>query len=140
MVPAMTTSPQEIGDVLVVDDDLFIRDFIQATLQSEGYGVATAANGQEALQWVRTHQPAVVLLDLSMPVMNGWQFQQQLREQGSPIPVVFMTAGYHAEEEAVRHGAAGHLAKPFELDELLRIVHHFARSRRQPQHRRAESD
>ena len=113
-------------DVLVVDDDPFIRGFIQATLQAEGYAVAAASNGQEALERIERHPPAMVLLDLSMPVMNGWQLQERLRERGLPIPLVFMTAGYHAQEEAERHGAAGHLAKPFELDELLQVVRRFA--------------
>ena len=122
----MKTTPEAVIDVLVVDDDPFIRGFIQATLRAEGYAVATAPNGEEALEHVACHPPAVVLLDLSMPVMNGWQFQQRLREQGTPIPLVFMSAGYHAQEEAERHGAAGHLAKPFELDDLLQVVRRFA--------------
>jgi two-component system chemotaxis response regulator CheY len=112
--------------ILVVDDDPGIRAFVQLTLQGEGYNVATAANGREALSRVAQRTPDVVFLDLAMPVMTGWQFHDCLRASGIMSPVVYMSAGYAAAEEAARHGAEGHLAKPFELEDLLRVAARFA--------------
>lgn len=113
--------------VLVVDDDPGIRGFILMTLRAEGYSVTAAANGHQALECVADRMPDVVLLDLSMPLMNGWQFQQCLRDLSIDVPLVFMTAGYSARTEAERHGAAGYLAKPFEVEDLLDTVARFAK-------------
>lgn len=115
------------GHVLVVDDDPGIRGFLQAILQAEGFTVATAANGQEGLDEVAARRPDVVLLDLAMPVLNGWQFQARLRAQRRDIPVVFMSAGHNAAIEARQHRAAGHLTKPFAVEEMLALVAHLAR-------------
>jgi CheY-like chemotaxis protein len=113
------------GHVLIVDDDPGIRGFIQMTLRAEGYSVAVAANGKQGLDRVAERRPDVVLLDLSMPIMNGWQFQEQLQADGVDIPIIFMTGGYSARAEAERHGAAGHLSKPFEVEDLLATVSAF---------------
>jgi CheY-like chemotaxis protein len=114
------------GHVLVVDDEPGIRDFLCAVLQAEGYNVAVATDGREALERVAERRPDVVLLDLAMPVMDGWCFQKRLREQGLELPLIFMSAGYDAAEQARLHHAAGHLSKPFEVDDMLAAVHHFA--------------
>jgi CheY-like chemotaxis protein len=118
----MTASEGARAHILVVDDDQDIRLTIEMILESEGYSVALAANGREALERVAEHQPAMVLLDLQMPVMNGWQLLSELRSHHEQIPVVFMTAGYRAHLEAERHRADAHLSKPFEMDELLLLV------------------
>ena len=62
----------ETAHVLVVDDDEGIRGIIQMTLELEGYSVATASNGKEALDRIAEHRPALILLDLMMPIMTGW--------------------------------------------------------------------
>jgi two-component system chemotaxis response regulator CheY len=125
--PASSTSPASVGPhVLVVDDDPDILQAIRHTLDDEGYSVATAANGLQALERIRERRPAVVLVDLTMPVMNGWQLNEQLQELGLGIPVVFMTAAFRARAEAEQHGAAGYLAKPFDIDDLLDTVARFA--------------
>jgi CheY-like chemotaxis protein len=112
--------------VMVVDDDLAIRELIAMVLTDEGYAVATATNGAEALtQLQQSPPPALVLLDLNMPVMSGWELQARLREELPDLPVVFMTAGQRAQEEARRHQAAGFLPKPFDLDHLLATVARF---------------
>lgn len=116
---------------MVVDDDPGIRGFMQAVLRHEGYGVITAANGQQALEVMRDRHPAVAFLDLAMPVMNGWELHDRLRAMGDHVPVVYMTAGYQACEEAQQHGADGYLSKPFELDDLLRITARFAHPNRE---------
>ncbi len=112
--------------VLVVDDEPGIRGFVHAILQAEGYSVAIAANGQQALERIAEQRPDVILLDLSMPVMNGWQLNEYLRERRFEIPVVFMTAGFSARAEAQAHGAADYLAKPFDVDTLLDVIGRFA--------------
>lgn len=112
--------------MLVVDDDRAVRDVIHALLELAGYSVADAHNGRQALARVAEHRPAVILLDLHMPVMDGWEFCRRLREWGQEIPVVFMTAGGSARDQACRHRADGYLAKPFDIDHLLRTVGRFA--------------
>lgn len=114
-----------VAHVLVVDDDPGIRGTIRAILDEEGYTVATASNGCEALVRIAEQRPALVLLDLQMPVMNGWEVLTRVRESGLNIPVVFMTAGLRAHAEAARHHADGALPKPFDLDELLQLVERF---------------
>ncbi len=123
----MTPAPEPIR-VLVADDTATMRLLLRRTLEaSKAFEVVgEAANGAEAVDLAGSLQPDMVLLDLSMPVMNGWQLQERLCERGIPVPLVFMTAGYHAQEEAERHGAAGYLAKPFELDDLIQVVRRFA--------------
>ena len=111
--------------ILVVDDDIDIRALIQTVLQDDGYSVATAANGQEALVQVIENRPQVILLDLQMPVMNGWELLTQLRQAGVTVPIVFMSAGYRVRAEAERHGADGYLAKPFDIAAVLDIADRF---------------
>jgi two-component system chemotaxis response regulator CheY len=106
----------------VVDDDPDIRSVVEAILHGEGYRVTTAANGRQAWERIKEQQPDVVLLDLQMPVMTGWELVNLLRSEHVEIPVIFMTAGYRAKAEAERYRVAGHLAKPFDLDDLLAIV------------------
>ncbi len=108
--------------VMVVDDDAGIRDVVREILEDEGYDVAVAANGHEALERIVAAAPDVVLLDLNMPVMTGWELQRRLRVLEVMAPVVFMTAGNNAKREAGQHAAAGYLAKPFELNDLVAVV------------------
>ncbi len=112
--------------VLVVDDDQSVREVIAAVLREEGFPVATATNGREALDQIAEQRPSVVLLDLQMPVMSGWEVLSELRAGQCTVPIVFMSAGYRVKTEAERHHADGYIAKPFDLNELLRIVGRFA--------------
>ena len=114
------------GHVLVVDDDPEIRAAIRMTLELEGYNVVTAGDGRQALDRIAERLPDIVLLDLAMPVMTGWEFHQHLRECGLSIPLVYMTAAFHAHLEAHTHQAAGYLAKPFAMDHLLEFVERYA--------------
>jgi CheY-like chemotaxis protein len=111
--------------VLVVDDDPGIRQVIELVLRDEGFEVRTAANGRQALDRIAEHRPALVLLDLQMPVMTGWEVLTELRNANVTVPVVFMTAGYRAKTEAERHHADGYVAKPFDLTEILDTVERF---------------
>jgi CheY-like chemotaxis protein len=111
--------------VLVVDDDTSILDTVTAILSGEGYDVVSAASGEEALAAVARKQPVVILLDMRMPVMDGWAVARALRSQGLSVPIVVMTAAESAKRWADEVGAEGYLAKPFGLDELLNIVQRF---------------
>ncbi len=112
--------------VLVIDDDPGIRGFVAMVLRTDGYQVACAANGQLGLECARTTVPDLVLLDLSMPVMNGWDFHAAFRALHPSVPVVYMTAGYSARVEAEKNGAAGYLSKPFEVEDLAAVAARFA--------------
>jgi two-component system response regulator MprA len=112
-------------EVLVVDDDAELLDTIRMTLELEGYRVSTATNGYEALARIDERLPALVLLDLSMPGMDGWAVHDCLRKRARDLLIVFMTGGDRAQSEAHIHDAAGYLAKPFEVDDLLETVAYF---------------
>jgi CheY-like chemotaxis protein len=111
--------------VLVVDDDTSILDTVSSILTGEGYHVVSAATGEEALAAVARKQPALILLDMRMPVMDGWAVARALREQGIQVPIVVMTAAESAKRWADEVGAEGYLAKPFGLDDLLATVERF---------------
>jgi CheY-like chemotaxis protein len=109
-------------DVLVVDDDSGIRSFVREALEDEGYHVATANTGPQALTQIATEHPRLVLLDLHMPSMSGWQVHEWLQRWHMDVPVVYMSADPAVQLEAHRHHAEGSLPKPFGLDELLDVV------------------
>src|SRR6476646_8084731 len=105
--------------ILVVDDDDAIRDFVREALEFEGYPVETVADGAEALAAIEREHPGLVLLDMRMPVLDGWGVVAALREREIRLPVVVMTAAQDARRWADEVGAAAHLAKPFEIDDLF---------------------
>jgi two-component system, chemotaxis family, chemotaxis protein CheY len=109
--------------VLVVDDDPDILDAICDILEGERYRVARARNGLEALDRVGEELPAVILLDLMMPVMDGLAFATALRKQplARSVPIVVISADGNPQRAAAL-GAAGFLAKPFDIDALLSRV------------------
>lgn len=106
--------------VLVVDDDPDILDAICDILEVESYRVARARNGVEALQRIEEERPAVILLDLMMPVMDGVTFAHALHEKpsGWDIPILVISADGNPQR-AASVGARGYLAKPFDIDALL---------------------
>jgi CheY-like chemotaxis protein len=115
--------------VLVVDDDDAIRQFIQMALEGSGYEVATAEDGQEALAAVQAAPPRVILLDMRMPIMDGWAFTRAYRETPPPhAPIVVLTAARDAGEYASDVDADAFLAKPFNLRELLGLVGRLVRA------------
>lgn len=118
----MANVPEQSRPILVVDDDPTILATVSETLDLEGYPVVTATNGEEALQEVDRSRPWVVLLDMRMPVLDGWGFMQALRERGLSLTVVVMTAAADARRWAAEIGAQGVLAKPFELDDLIAAI------------------
>ena len=88
----------------------------------EGFPFVTATNGAEALDAVDRDHPSLVLLDMRMPILDGWGFMRVIRERGLNLSVVVMTATADARRWGREVGAQGVLAKPFELDELVRAV------------------
>jgi CheY-like chemotaxis protein len=110
------------GLILVVDDDPLLLEVIATILQQEGYAIATAPNGAEALDVVAQQPPALVLLDMRMPVVDGWGFARALQERGVAVPLIVMTAAQDAHRWAEEVEAAACLAKPFELPELLEAI------------------
>jgi CheY-like chemotaxis protein len=108
--------------ILVVDDEETIREVVADALQLEGYPVATASNGLEALRLFDREHPSLILLDMRMPILDGWAFAKELRRRGTAVPIVVITAAQNARRWAEEIGAAAYLAKPFDLDDLIRIV------------------
>ena len=109
--------------VLVVDDDAAVRDLLAVVLGAEGYVVRAAENGAEALALIDMERPDLILLDMMMPVMDGWQFAQAYRQRpGPPAPIVVCTAVNNAATSATQIGAAAHLPKPFKLTDLCSCV------------------
>jgi CheY-like chemotaxis protein len=108
--------------ILVVDDEPSIRHMVAEVLETEGYPVVTAANGSEALDVVAETAPALVILDLWMPVLDGPGFAREIFARGLDVPIVVMTASYLANPIAGEMGARRCLRKPFELTELLDTV------------------
>ena len=109
--------------VLVVDDDQDIRDALCELLLDEGYRAVAAANGAEALTYLRSRElPCVILLDLMMPIMDGWEFRRQ--QQGDPklsgIPVVAITAA--GDHRASTIAVDRILPKPLHLDHVLETL------------------
>jgi CheY-like chemotaxis protein len=115
--------------VLVVDDDPDLLDVTSFVIENEGMAVETARNGEEALALLGTGRlPALVLLDLMMPVMNGWEFLAAVANDPvlQTLPVVVLTAAEHSEIS----GARAVLSKPMDLKELLRVVERYVRGPR----------
>jgi len=110
--------------VLLVDDDRDIRETIEEILETEGYPVVTAKNGLEALALARADHPAMILLDLFMPVMDGVEFRhRQLEDAGlANIPVVVVSAATDLAERVRPLRVAGWLEKPLHIDELIEVV------------------
>jgi CheY-like chemotaxis protein len=109
--------------VLVVDDEALIISLLTLALEGEGYQVEVAVNGQDALDKVKRQAPDAILLDVMMPVLDGWQFIKQLRADPATrqIPVIVLSAAY----DAAKHPALGSLVflpKPFDVDMLLILL------------------
>ncbi len=109
--------------VLLVEDDPSIREMVVMALTDEGYAVESATNGATALALIERGAPDVILLDMKMPVMDGWAFAAQYeRRFARRAPVIALTAARDAARSAAEIGATDYLAKPFELDVLLDFI------------------
>jgi CheY-like chemotaxis protein len=116
--------------VLVVEDEADVREFERALLECAGYDVRTACNGAEGLRDARERPPAVILLDLMMPVMDGLTFLRERRDDHriQRVPVVCVTAGgREMVAHALRLGASRCLQKPTDIDELCSVLAEYAK-------------
>ena len=107
--------------VLVVDDESYITDLVATALRYEGFDVAAAANGREALGLVESFRPELIVLDVMLPDLDGFEVQRRLVDRGRRVPVLFLTAR-DATEDKVRGltiGGDDYVTKPFSLEELI---------------------
>jgi len=107
--------------LLVVDDEFNILELLATSLRFAGFEVVTAGNGRDALEKANTESPDLIVLDVMMPGMDGFEVTRRLRELGSTVPVLFLTAKDATEDKVTGLGAGGddYVTKPFSLDEVI---------------------
>lgn len=110
--------------ILVVDDTDDVRELIAKLLQRKGFDVTTAAGGKQGVAQASTDKPDLILMDLNMPEMDGWQAARTIREEGITTPVIALTAHQMSDEHdrAIEAGFNGFQTKPLELDALLSLI------------------
>jgi len=129
-----SSNEKRLGDVekkrvLVIDDDLPLRGMLAAALRQHGFQVLLAGDGAEGQRALTIHHPDIILLDLAMPDVNGWDFLQRLQETGhlGKVPIVVVSAHVRVEPQALlQMGVAAILPKPFNLPELIQVIEHLA--------------
>lgn len=115
--------------VLVIDDDMPLRGMLAAALRQHGFQVLLAGDGEEGQRALKIHDPNVILLDLAMPKVNGWDFLQRLQETGhlGRVPIIVLSAHLHVDPQAVlQMGVAAILPKPFNLADLIDLIEHLS--------------
>jgi chemosensory pili system protein ChpA (sensor histidine kinase/response regulator) len=130
-VPAVPTAAPQIPLIMVVDDSITVRRVTQRLLQREGYRVVLAADGLQALERLRDERPVVVLSDIEMPRMDGFDLARNIRGDVGlkDLPIVMITSRIaekhreHAKELGVDH----YLGKPYAEEELMSLVRHYCR-------------
>lgn len=122
--PSGTLNRQYLARVLVVDDERSIRDLLAQVLADEGYDVVTARSGLEALSLLQVSYVDAILLDLSMPVMDGISFRrrQLLQPELAPIPVIVISANYDLVRQGQSLQPYACLSKPFDLVEVIKTL------------------
>ena len=124
------TSADQRRLVLIVEDDESIRNVIADVLEEHGFRVVAAENGHAALAELEHLQPDVMVVDLLMPVMHGWDFMEAYlaKTGGKAIPTVILTVNPALPRSFSRFGVQDVVAKPFDIDQLLNAVEHAALS------------
>ncbi|UHA72352.1 response regulator transcription factor [Paenibacillus sp. 481] len=119
------------SNILIIDDDEKITSMLRRGLVFEGYEVRTAANGAEGLREMMIREPELVILDVMMPEVDGWEVCRRMREAGSTVPVLMLTAKDEVQDrvKGLDTGADDYLVKPFALEELLARVRALLRRR-----------
>ena len=114
--------------VLVVDDDPAIRGLVADALRDEGYAVDLAAHGREALDALRARRPATIVLDLMMPIMDGFSFMEACHTEQlcTDVPIVVISAAQDLLKRLYDVPVHACIAKPFDLDDLVRTVGMYA--------------
>ncbi len=116
---------RRVKRILLVENDPDQREALAIALRQAGYDVETAANGLEALEAMRRRRPCLVLLDMIMPVMSGWDFMVAVeREPGlAAVPTIILSATHAAMPRQVALGSAVLVGKPYDVDALIELVH-----------------
>ena len=110
--------------VLIVEDDSNIAELLHLYLEKEGFEAKVAKDGGKGVEYFRSFQPALVLLDIMLPVMDGWTVLKKIREE-SATPVIMLTAKGETEDKVtgLESGADDYIVKPFEMKEVLARIH-----------------
>ena len=116
-----------MATVLLVEDHPDVRDMMSLALELSGHRVITAVNGKDALEVLRRERPCVILLDLMMPVMDGWQFRAALEQiRGCrDVPLIVISA---LTDVVKRIPGAAHLSKPVDIERMLELVEQYCRA------------
>jgi CheY-like chemotaxis protein len=126
MIPSLLTGTSRPTRILVADDDPVILRLLQVNFNLEGYEVHTATRGEEALEKAKEHLPDIILLDVMMPGVDGWEVCRRLKEDQATaaIPVIFLSA--RAQDQDRRRGyelgVVAYVTKPFDPGELIEVV------------------
>jgi CheY-like chemotaxis protein len=107
-----------VKQILIVDDELVIREVLSALFTGEGYAVLTAGDGFAALETLADATPDLVIADIIMPRLDGWDLLQRLRAERPEIPVVLLSATFRGNPP----GGVVFVSKPFDIDHLLAVV------------------
>ena len=122
----MTLIERRARPILIVDDDQETLAVERAVLAEEGFSVREAHDGGEALVALEADPPAMIVLDIQMPGIDGPTFARELRIRLRHVPLVILTAAPDPKREADRCNAEAYLAKPFRAEELLKLVRRFS--------------
>ena len=122
----MTTQPAKIPTVLLVDDDIHNQKIFETVLRHSGFAVRMAASGDEALREAREHLPELILMDLSIPVIDGWECSRLLKADEATRHIIILALTAHAmrgdQERALAAGCDGYLSKPISPKKLVEEV------------------
>ncbi|HOE97659.1 MAG TPA: response regulator [Candidatus Sumerlaeota bacterium] len=112
--------------VLLADDEEDVKVVLKMFLESKGYDIVTAYDGLDAIDQARTHKPDVILLDIMMPLVDGFEVCRKLKgdPETAEIPIIMLSAASHAEsvQKGLDAGAAEYLIKPFEPEQLVKVL------------------
>ena len=129
MLGTSTPAGKAMTRVLVVDDEVDIRQVLVYVLLDEGYQVDEAPNGEAALELIERQHPDIIILDMKMPGMDGWEFARLYRERyGNRAPIIVLTAAHDAARRGTDISAEGYVPKPFDLDVLVARVSALTRT------------
>ena len=116
--------------LLIVDDEIDICDFVKKFFSERNFEVFVAYNGKEAIDVVKTKKPEIILLDVTMPIMDGIETLKNIREKDTAVKIIMVTAVDDEEkiEESKKYGAIDYITKPLVLDQLERSVLNLSKS------------
>jgi two-component system, OmpR family, response regulator len=125
-------APADTARVLVVDDEAYITDLVATALRYEGFEVMSAATGRDALALVESFRPDLIVLDIMLPDLDGFEVQRRLTDRGRPAPVLFLTARDSTEDKVrgLTIGGDDYVTKPFSLEELIARIRAILRRAR----------